>query len=69
MQEKMTGQHQGRHERIQDDGRHGTKSNCVAQEDEGRPITIWRGTIGEKILFKISSIIVWQHVTSKPIMG
>ena len=30
----MAGQHQGGHERIQDDGKHGTKSKCVAHEDK-----------------------------------
>ena len=38
----MVGQYQGEHERVQDDGRHGTKSKCVAREDKGRPIATWR---------------------------
>ena len=47
-QEKMVGQYQGGHERVQDDGRHGTKSKCVAREVKGRPIATWRRPIGEK---------------------
>ena len=34
---------------IQDDGRHGTTSNCVAREDKGRPIATWRRPLGEKV--------------------
>ena len=41
------GQYQGGHERVQDDGRHGTESKCVTHEDNVRPITTWRRTIGE----------------------
>ena len=37
-QEKMVGQYQGGHERVQDDGRHGTKSKRVERENKGRPI-------------------------------
>ena len=48
-QEKMVGQYQGGHERVQDDGRHGTKSKCVAREDKGRPIVTWRRPLGEKV--------------------
>ena len=48
-QEKMVGQYQGGHERVQDDGRHGTKSKCVAREDKGRPIATWRRPLGEKV--------------------
>ena len=47
-QEKMVGQYQGGHERVQDDGRHGTRSKCVAHEDKGRPIATWRRPLGEK---------------------
>ena len=45
----MVGQYQGGHERVQDDGRHGTKSKCVAREDKGRPIATWRRPLGEKV--------------------
>ena len=48
-QEKMVGQYQGGHERVQDDGRHGTRSKCVAHEDKGRPIATWRRPLGEKV--------------------
>ena len=51
-QEKMVGQYQGGHERVQDDGRHvrhGTQSKCVAREDKGRPIATWRRPLGEKV--------------------
>ena len=48
-QEKMVGQYQGGHERVQDDGRHGPKSKCVAREDKGRPIATWRRPLGEKV--------------------
>ena len=48
-QEKMVGQYQGGHERVQDDGRHGTISKCVAHEDKGRPIATWRRPLGEKV--------------------
>ena len=44
----MVGQYQGGHERVQDDGRHGTKWKCVAREDKGRPIATWRRPLGEK---------------------
>ena len=54
-QEKMVGQYQGGHERVQDDGRHGTKSKCVARDDKGRPIATWRRPLGEKVR-KISLI-------------
>ena len=47
--EKMVGQYQGGHERVQDDGIHGTKSKCVAREDKGRPIATWRRPLGEKV--------------------
>ena len=47
-QGKMVGQYQGGHERVQDDGRHGTKSKCVAREDKGRPIATRRRPLGEK---------------------
>ena len=47
-QENMVGQYQGGHERVQDDGRHGTKSKCVAREVKGRPIATWRRPLGEK---------------------
>ena len=36
-QEKMVGQYQGGHERVQDDGRQGTKSKCVAQKIKAGP--------------------------------
>ena len=48
-QENMVGQYQGGHERVQDDGRHGTKSKCVAREDKGRPIFTRRRPLGEKV--------------------
>ena len=44
----MVGQYQGGHERVQDDGRHGTESKCVAREDKGRPIATRRRPLGEK---------------------
>ena len=47
-QEKMVGQYQGGHERVQDDERHGTKSKCLAREDKGRPIATWRRPLSEK---------------------
>ena len=48
-QEKMVGQYHGGHERVQDDGRHGTRSKCVVHEDKGRPIATWRRPLGEKV--------------------
>ena len=33
----MAGRHQGQHERVQDDGRRGAESKCVACEDKLRP--------------------------------
>ena len=48
-QENMVGQYQGGHERVQDDGRHGTTSKFVEREDKGRPIATWRRPLGEKV--------------------
>ena len=53
----MDGQHQEGHERVQDDGRDGRISKCVAHEDKGRPII---GGIGEKQEHK--SATCWLHI-------
>ena len=41
----MTGQHQGGHERVQNDERRGKESKCVAHEDNDKPITIGEGEL------------------------
>ena len=52
----MVGQYQGGHERVQDDGRHGTRSKCVAHEDKGRPIATWRRPLGEKVRREVDNV-------------
>ena len=56
----MVGQYQEGHERVPDDGRHGTKSKCVAREDKGRPIATWRRPLCEKVRRSscIASVVV-----------
>ena len=56
-QEKMVGQYQGGHERVQDHGRHGTKSKCVAREDKGRPIATRRRPLGETVRKHFSNMV------------
>ena len=41
--EDMTGQHQGGHERVQNDERRGKESKCVAHEDKDRRYSIGEG--------------------------
>ena len=63
------------YERVQYDGRHGTKSKCVAREDKGRPIATWRRPLGEKVrsvwkegqspLFRTRSTI--EHIKYKSV--
>ena len=46
---QMTGQHQGWHERVQDDERHDAESKIMGNEDKGRPIITWRMLVGDKV--------------------
>ena len=45
----MAGRHQGRNERVKDDGRHDTHSKWVVHEDKCRPITTWRRYICDNV--------------------
>ena len=45
----MAAQHQGGHESVQDDGRDGTKSKCMAHEDKAWAIITWRSHKGVKV--------------------
>ena len=60
----MAGQYQGGHERVQDDGRHGTKSKCVAREDKGRPIATWRRPLGEKKVRSYGAVADWVRAST-----
>ena len=53
-------------ESVQDDGRHGTKSKCVAREDKGRPIATWRRPLGEEVRRNIQVLGLMGNVMPIP---
>ena len=54
----MDGQHQGGHERMQDDRGHGTELKCVAHEDKGRLITTWKRHVAAVYVRRLTTYLV-----------